>query len=893
MRDRLTFLWNLKRSADRRVRLAWHLTAAALILILVGQPGLRSLCFALAVTLSLLLCLVGAVWGIFYPRAVRPARRSVWRWAAGATVVTMLAGYAGALDMTTNSLVMSLPTAGVLTLVLAILPFLFGLMLLYSWLGAAVSAYAIRKQPDRERLTGVGVTVWWLLSVAYLLAVGVSLQIAATHEATDVTFVDMLWGLIPLLTVLACALARNPEWELRRLTERFLHSLSQFMIYRRRWRRGRVFTLDLRGGLLGLLVAVFVFGLSRPLLKAPSATLLVWMIQVRNQEARGAWNGPRQKEQVSIFGSELKTQDEGILALRRKIVLIDLDLPVLRAAFAPSTASSSQPPKDAFDLPSIHSEAALEALLIRRLRELRATAIVLIPPQEQMPSPLDSKEDIASAKSTEAGRQRSRQDEKLLAGAMKEAGNVFLALPKGDFLDPGTPTYSALQGAAVQVGNELLASYGSIRLPVLESGGKGGRASLPIEIAQFYAVRAHLSGNYAFKRGALIPVDFRNAKPGRDFLHVPASNLLLPEKTDAPTSNLILTPRGEWQSLEESIAGRIVFLDTSAQHLRETPVGSLPARETLAYGTATVLAHDSGLRVSTRRSLLIALFIGMITGIVCAHKTPFEAVGRVILMAASILILSLACYMIRTLWLDAVVPLVTIVLTYLLVTQLAFTQQREKDRALLKRFVAPEFVDAMLDHPSGHLGLEGKLSHVCVLFADVRNFTGFAERNRPEDVFAAVNEYMTALTNALHAYGGVLDKYTGDGLMAWFPAEANSRSQIEKAVRGTLAMRDAAHEISHLRVAQGKTALNFGIGMHYGEAMIGLVGNEEHQINYTALGHAVIVSARLQTLAAGGEVIISETVHAALDATFQVEARDPVAVKGIYEPVRSYLVLSA
>ena len=199
----------------------------------------------------------------------------------------------------------------------------------------------------------------------------------------------------------------------------------------------------------------------------------------------------------------------------------------------------------------------------------------------------------------------------------------------------------------------------------------------------------------------------------------------------------------------------------------------------------------------------------------------------------------------------------------------------------------------MLDPPSDRLGLEGKLSHVCVLFADVRNFTGFAERHRPEEVFAAVNQYMTALTNALHAYGGVLDKYTGDGLMAWFPSQANTRLQIEKAVKASLAMRDASIAISRSRIEQNKPALDFGIGMHYGEAMIGLVGNEEHQINYTALGHAVIVSARLQTLAAGGEVIVSAAVFAALDSTFQVEAREPVAVKGIYELVHPYLVLSA
>ena len=238
-------------------------------------------------------------------------------------------------------------------------------------------------------------------------------------------------------------------------------------------------------------------------------------------------------------------------------------------------------------------------------------------------------------------------------------------------------------------------------------------------------------------------------------------------------------------------------------------------------------------------------------------------------------------------------PLAAILAAYLLVTQLAFTQEREKNRDLLKRFVAPEFVDSMLANPQDHLGLEGKLSRICVLFADVRNFTGFAENHSPEQVFEAVNQYMTALTNALHAYGGVLDKYTGDGLMAWFPTEGESQRKIEKAVRAALAMRDAAQAISSLRTEQNKPALHFGIGMHYGEAMIGLVGNEEHQINYTALGHAVIVSARLQTLAAGGEVIVSETVFAALAETFQVEARDPIAVKGIHDLVHPYLIVSA
>jgi len=773
------------------------------------------------------------------------------------------------------------------------LPFLLSFLMLYGWLGATVSAFVVRRWQDRERLTGVGVTIWWLLSVAYLIAVATAYELARARETSPPDGVYHVVAPLPLLTALACWLARNPEWELRRFTERLLHRLTRYLTFRGRW-RGRTLAVDLRGALLGLLVAAVVFALSRPLLKAPSASLLVWMIQVRNQEARGAWNSPRPDDLASFIGSELRKQDEDILRLRRRMVLIDLDTPVLRAAFAPSTAPSSKPPRDEFDLPSVRSEAALQALLIQRLRTLKASVIVLTPPQEQPEPPSDNSAGSETARTTEAGRERSRKDEALLIDAIRTAGNVVLAVPGRNPRGARAESpFSALIGATAEAGDEQLVSYGSLRLPVLESGDQEGMKSLPISIAQLYSRRARRPGDYAFKKHRLIPVDFRNAKPGHDFLHVTASSLLIQDPADKPTANLILTPRGEWQSLEESIRGRIVFLDSPAPHFHETPVGALPAREVLAYGTATVLAHQPGLRVSTSRSLLLTLLIGTIMGMLCAHRTPFEAAGRMIMMSGLVLFTSLACYMRWTLWLDAVVPLAAILLTYLLVTQLAFTQQREKDRDLLKRFVAPEFVDAMLDHPSDRLGLEGKLSHVCVLFADVRNFTGFAERHRPEEVFAAVNEYMTALTNALHAYGGVLDKYTGDGLMAWFPSDPNSRRQIEKAVRGTLAMRDAALEISKARSEQGKPALHFGIGMHYGEAMIGLVGNEEHQINYTALGHAVIVSARLQTLAAGGEVIISEAVYAALDETFQVEAREPVAVKGIYELVHPYHVLSA
>ncbi|MCW3095632.1 MAG: transrane sensor domain-like protein [Chthonomonadaceae bacterium] len=865
MRDRLIFLWELfwglRLSPDRRVRGGWYLAVLTILSVVLGLPGPRTIAIALTGVFSILFSFAAVAWGIFHPRSLLPAVSAVWRWAGWLTVIAVVGIYAGAIQLATTLLSVPVPTVGVLSVLLVLLPVLFALFFLYGCLGAAVSAFTARRWPERARLTRVGANAWWLLTLGGLVAIMASPLTMGTDDTAFVLSVLAPVFTIPLFTTILCALARNPDREPRRVAEHLLQRLSRYLTFRRRWRK-QTLEIDLRGAMLGLLVSAAVFGLLRPVLKAPSASLLVWMIQVRNQEAQGAWSSPETMDASSFLGSGLARRDLKILARRRQIALIDLDAPVLRAAFAPaaqsatSTAATVSGVKSALSAgaspgarptATLQTEAALDALLIRRLHALGAAVIVLFPPQDSPPKPSDGGKPSVPAPSKQTQTQtqtlprflpgssgkppalstskpeQRQSDEPLLVAAVKEARNVVLALPSRDpkmrshlqmQLARARPFSPELIAAARAAAGEELFSYGSMRLPVLPPEDPNAPASLPLVVAQWYARLSQSDAAYGFKGRSLAPVDFSSAEPDHDFLHIDASNLVNPSTMQAMGAERIQTPDGQWRTLEECIRGRIVFLDTRVAHSRETPIGVLPVREVLAYATATVLAHEKGLRVATTRSLLLALLFGTLMGALCAHRTPFEAVGRLLSMAAILVFASVICYMLWKLWLDAVVPMAAILLTYLLVTQLAFTQQREKDRDLLKRFVAPEFVDAMLDHPSGHLGLEGKLSHVCVLFADVRNFTGFAERHRPEEVFAAVNEYMTALTNALHVYGGVLDKYTGDGLMAWFPAEANTRRQIEKAVRATLAMRDAAMEISRSRAAQNKPALDFGIGMH-------------------------------------------------------------------------------
>ena len=108
----------------------------------------------------------------------------------------------------------------------------------------------------------------------------------------------------------------------------------------------------------------------------------------------------------------------------------------------------------------------------------------------------------------------------------------------------------------------------------------------------------------------------------------------------------------------------------------------------------------------------------------------------------------------------------------------------------------------------------------------------------------------------------------------------------------SLAMRDVAIMVSKRMQEQGKEALQVGISMHYGEAVVGLVGNP-NQFNYTALGHTVVVAARLNSVAQAGDVLVSDTVYQAISDTFTVEECEEVMVKGLSQPVRPYRVVKA
>jgi adenylate cyclase len=180
------------------------------------------------------------------------------------------------------------------------------------------------------------------------------------------------------------------------------------------------------------------------------------------------------------------------------------------------------------------------------------------------------------------------------------------------------------------------------------------------------------------------------------------------------------------------------------------------------------------------------------------------------------------------------------------------TRRLEARQRLFARMVSPAVID-QLDPDSLQLG--GQLLTITTLFADIRGFTSFSEITDPATLVDVLNRYLAAATRPILEEGGTIDKFVGDAIMAWFNAPLPQTDHVLRAAKAALGLRQAAEEVS--RELDPAMRLDFGIGLHCGEALLGLIGSQE-RLDYTALGDSVNTAKRLQEHAAPGQILISQ-----------------------------------
>jgi PAS domain S-box-containing protein len=206
------------------------------------------------------------------------------------------------------------------------------------------------------------------------------------------------------------------------------------------------------------------------------------------------------------------------------------------------------------------------------------------------------------------------------------------------------------------------------------------------------------------------------------------------------------------------------------------------------------------------------------------------------------------------------------------------TEQRrlEATRAMFRRYVAPAVVDRLPANPD-QLKLGGQRQEITILFADIRGFTHFSESLLPEELVEILNQYLAVAADAILKHEGTLDKFMGDAVMAIFNAPLPQVDHALRAARAALKMRAAVTQL-HKRLPQA-LRLNYGIGIHTGDAVVGNVGTQQ-QMNFTAIGDAVNLAKRLQENAAGGQIILSAPAYAQVRNEVNATRLPPLKVRG-------------
>lgn len=212
-------------------------------------------------------------------------------------------------------------------------------------------------------------------------------------------------------------------------------------------------------------------------------------------------------------------------------------------------------------------------------------------------------------------------------------------------------------------------------------------------------------------------------------------------------------------------------------------------------------------------------------------------------------------------------------------------KELEAQRRLFERMVSPAVIQ-QIDPNS--LRMDGNRADITILFADIRGFTSFSEKQSPEKLVSVLNRYLAAAAEAVLAEEGTVDKFLGDAVMAWFNAPIPQSDHTLRAVRTALAIRDAVEKL-YLELPP-EAHLAFGVGIHYGEVILGLIGTEK-KLEYTAIGDSVNTTKRIQENSQKNQILISEAAYKRVKKHILVEELDEIHVKGKSRAIKVYEVL--
>jgi len=245
-------------------------------------------------------------------------------------------------------------------------------------------------------------------------------------------------------------------------------------------------------------------------------------------------------------------------------------------------------------------------------------------------------------------------------------------------------------------------------------------------------------------------------------------------------------------------------------------------------------------------------------------------------------------------YIDLFYPLISLILSAVAVEAIAFNLQEKSGkfmRGAFSNYLSGDLLDQLIENPEA-LALGGEKKELSILFSDIRGFTTMSESMDPVSLIKLLNRYFTPMTNAVIDNGGMLDKYIGDAVMAFFNAPVSIEKHADASCTSALQMIEQLDILNEKLISDGIDPIYIGIGINTAEVVVGNMGSDT-RFNYTVIGDGVNLASRVEGLTKnyGVNILITEFTVEKISDTFIYRKIEPVKVKGKDEAVLLYELL--
>jgi len=214
-------------------------------------------------------------------------------------------------------------------------------------------------------------------------------------------------------------------------------------------------------------------------------------------------------------------------------------------------------------------------------------------------------------------------------------------------------------------------------------------------------------------------------------------------------------------------------------------------------------------------------------------------------------------------------------------------KKEHKIRNIFQKYVPADVIDEFFANPEKMLIGENRV--ISILFSDIRSFTSISEQMMPDALVNSLNDYFTVMVDIIMARGGIVDKYIGDAIMAFFGAPVRHEDDALQSVLAGIEMNEALEQFNDQQRKGGKPEFRIGVGINYGVVTVGNIGTDK-KMDYTIIGDMVNLASRMEGLTKKYQqpLLISESLHQKVHEEVPCRLIDTVAVKGRAKGVKIY-----